>query len=74
MYKHLTHTRAGLVTLYGLQKGFIQSHPTPTSKLYLTIELDQFYICGVTNEGKVINKPVQTKSICKARVILNSYS
>lgn len=73
-YRHSTHTRSGLVTLYGLQKGFIQANTISTSKLYLTIENDCFYINGVTSEGKILNQAVPTRSIVKARAFLNSYS
>lgn len=74
MNSHLTHTNSGLVTLYGLRKGYIQVSPNycSGSRVYLTIEPEssKFVIKGINQKGNIINEKLKTKSIVAARAIL----
>lgn len=63
-------TASGLATKYGLQLGYIQCHPDPASRIYLTWDYDSFIILGYDKKNKAVRKVLKTQSVTEAREAL----
>ena len=64
---HSIKTSSGLTTKDAIKRGYIQCHPDPSVKLYLSWDYDRFIILGYNSEGKAVSKKLKTTSIAVAR-------
>jgi hypothetical protein len=64
---HTLVTKTGLKTKDAIKLGYIQCHPDPSCKLYLSWDYDRFIILGYNSEGKAVSKKLKTTSIIQAR-------